>query len=149
MSAFCCCCSWVASVVSDSMRPHGLQPARLFCPWDSFFFFVHGILKARVLEWVAFPSPGDLPHSGIEPRSPALQADSLPLSHQGSPIECLLCAKSCCRQIEEQSPKSESKRLFFPGADILIDGNNQDQVNIMMPMNRIYSHTGFNFILST
>ena len=35
-----------------------------------------------------FPFPGDLPDSGIEPRSPAapaLQADSLPLSHQGSP----------------------------------------------------------------
>ena len=27
----------------------------------------------------------DLPGSGIEPGSPALQADSLPLSHQGSP----------------------------------------------------------------
>ena len=25
-----------------------------------------------------FPSPGDLPDPGIEPRSPALQADSLP-----------------------------------------------------------------------
>ena len=25
-----------------------------------------------------FPSPGDLPHPGIKPRSPALQADSLP-----------------------------------------------------------------------
>ena len=25
-----------------------------------------------------FPSPGDLPHPGIEPGSPALQADSLP-----------------------------------------------------------------------
>ena len=32
-----------------------------------------------------FPSPGDLPNSVIEPVSPALQADSLPLSHQGSP----------------------------------------------------------------
>ena len=32
-----------------------------------------------------FPSPGDLPEPGIEPASPALQADSLPLSHQGSP----------------------------------------------------------------
>ena len=36
-----------------------------------------------------FPSPGDLPDPGIEPRSPALQADSLPTelqgnSHQGS-----------------------------------------------------------------
>ena len=32
-----------------------------------------------------FPSLGDLPDPGIEPTSPALQADSLPLSHQGSP----------------------------------------------------------------
>ena len=31
-----------------------------------------------------FPSPGDLPDPGIEPRSPALQADSIQLSHQGS-----------------------------------------------------------------
>ena len=30
----------------------------------------------------SFPSPGDLPDSRIEPRSPALQVDYLPLSHQ-------------------------------------------------------------------
>jgi len=30
-----------------------------------------------------FPSPGDLPNPGIEPRSPALQADSLPTELQG------------------------------------------------------------------
>ena len=29
------CHHQVASVVSDSMRPHGLQPTRLLCPWDS------------------------------------------------------------------------------------------------------------------
>ena len=33
-----------------------------------------------------FPSPGDLPDPGIKPTSPALQADSLPLSHQGNPF---------------------------------------------------------------
>ena len=38
---------------------------------------VRGILQARILEWVAIPSPGDLPDPGIEPRSPELQADSL------------------------------------------------------------------------
>ena len=36
-----------------------------------------GILQARILEWVAMPSPGDLPNPGIKPRSPTLQADSL------------------------------------------------------------------------
>ena len=33
---------------------------------------VHGILQAGILEWVPFPSPGDLPDPGIEPVSPAL-----------------------------------------------------------------------------
>ena len=32
-----------------------------------------------------FPSPGDLPIPGIKPRSPALQADSLPAKPQGKP----------------------------------------------------------------
>ena len=48
---------------------------------------VHGIFQARILEWVAFPSPGDLLNPGIEPMapvSPVLQADSLPLRHRGS-----------------------------------------------------------------
>ena len=31
----CCCCCCVASVVSDSVRPHRWQPTRLPCPWDS------------------------------------------------------------------------------------------------------------------
>ena len=39
---------------------------------------IHGILQGRILEWVAFPFPGDLLHPGIKPRSPALQADFLP-----------------------------------------------------------------------
>ena len=47
---------------------------------------VHGILQARILEWVASSSPGDLPNPGIEPRSPALQADSLPSEPLGKPI---------------------------------------------------------------
>ena len=33
---------------------------------------VDGILQARILEWVAFPSPGHLPNPRIEPRSPTL-----------------------------------------------------------------------------
>ena len=44
---------------------------------------VHGILQARILEWVAFPSPGDLSNPGIKPRSPSLLADSLPAERQG------------------------------------------------------------------
>ena len=40
---------------------------------------VHGILQARILEWVNFPfSRGSSPNPGIKPRSPSLQVDSLP-----------------------------------------------------------------------
>ena len=39
---------------------------------------VHGIVQARTLEWVPFPSPGDLPDPAIKPGSPAWQADPLP-----------------------------------------------------------------------
>ena len=38
---------------------------------------VHGILKAKYWVGLPFPSPGDLPHPGIKPQSPALQADSV------------------------------------------------------------------------
>ena len=38
---------------------------------------VYGILQARILKWVAIRFSGDLPEPGIEPKSPALQADSL------------------------------------------------------------------------
>ena len=58
------------SVISNSLWPHGLQPARLLCPWRF----------SRQEYWSGLPCPplGDLPNPGIEPRSFALQADSLP-----------------------------------------------------------------------
>ena len=39
----------------------------------------------QVLRFSCFPSPADLPNPGIEPRSPALQADSLPAEPQEKP----------------------------------------------------------------
>ena len=48
-------------VVSDSLKPHGLQPTRLFCPGD---FFKH-----KFWSGLPFPTPGDLPDPGIEPVS--------------------------------------------------------------------------------
>ena len=53
----------VASVVSDFCEP-------IDCSLPG---SVHGILQARILEWVAVPSPSplvDLPHPGIKPVSP-------------------------------------------------------------------------------
>ena len=44
-----------------------------------------GIPRQEYWSRLSFPSPGYLPGPGIELTSPALQADSSPLSHQGSP----------------------------------------------------------------
>ena len=44
------------------------------------------ISQARILEWIAISSSRGFSHSGFKPRSPALQADSLLLSHQGNPV---------------------------------------------------------------
>ena len=60
------------SVVSDSLQPRGL-----YSPWDSpgqnTGVGCHFLLKRN------------LPNPGVEPRSPALQADSLPAEPQGKP----------------------------------------------------------------
>ena len=53
---------------------------------------VHGIVQARILEWVAMPPPGDLPDQGINPGCPALQAGSLPSEPQGKPISLYAAA---------------------------------------------------------
>ena len=53
---------------------------------------VHGILQAKILKWVPFPTPGNLPDPQIKPRSPAL------LSYQESP----------------EKPRPEALFLFHP-----------------------------------
>ena len=73
----------LCSVVSYSLQPHAACRRR--APGTVLGSFIHGIFQARILEWVAFPSPGDLPIPGIKPGFPALQKDSLPTGHQWSP----------------------------------------------------------------
>ena len=63
------CATLSRSVVSDSLRPYGLQLARLLCPW--------GFSSQEYWSGLPCPAPGDLPNPGIKPRSPALQVDSL------------------------------------------------------------------------
>ena len=77
------------------------------CPTlcDPTDYTVPGILQARILEWKKkkntgvgslFPSP-DLPNPGIEPRSPALQVDSLPAELPGKPRLCIIPLKGIKR----------------------------------------------------
>ena len=57
--------------------PHGLEPIRLLCPWGSPDKNTRVGCRSLL--------QGDLPDPGIKPRSPALQADSLPSEPQGNP----------------------------------------------------------------
>ena len=59
----------LCSVVSDSLRPHGLQPTRLLCPWR--------LSKQEYWSGLQCLPPENLPNPGIELRSPVLQADFL------------------------------------------------------------------------
>ena len=49
-----------------------------------------------------FPSPGDLPYPRIEPTSPAMQADSLPLSHLGTPYSTWQCNEAIALKMAQQ-----------------------------------------------
>ena len=76
----------------------------LYNPMDC---IVHGILQARILEWVAFSSPGDHPKPGIAPRSPTSQIDSLPAEPQGKPTNTGMGSLSLLQQIfliQESNP---------------------------------------------
>ena len=86
--------------------------------WDPMDYTVHEILQARILEYSVpkklFPSPGDLPNPGVEPRSPALQVDSLPAEPPGTP--CIWYTFCSCPTVLEYCilfPPAPSVFLFF------------------------------------
>ena len=72
---------------------------------------IHGIFQARYWSGVPLPSPGDLPDPGIEPRSPALQADALPSEPPGKPIMAEEELKSLLK-VKEESEKFGLKLTF-------------------------------------
>ena len=54
-----------------------------------------GFSRQEYWSGLPFPSPGDLPNPRIEPRCPALQADSLPTELQGKPLVGYYQLKNC------------------------------------------------------
>ena len=70
----------IPGLISFRMNWLDLLAVAQSCPivCDPMDYRVHGILQARTLKWVPFPSSGDFPNPGIKPRSPSLQADFLP-----------------------------------------------------------------------
>ena len=68
--------------VGSCSLPQGIFPTQRwnprlpYCRWILYQLSHKG--SPRILEWVTYPFPADLPNPGIELGSPALQADSLP-----------------------------------------------------------------------
>ena len=71
------------SVMSDSLQPHGAHQSPLSM----------GFSRQKYWSGLPFPSLGDLPDPRIELTCSALQADSLLLSHLGSPLRVLILFK--------------------------------------------------------
>ena len=71
------CCSLVSTSCLTLLRLHGLQPSRSFCPWD--FPSKNARVSCHFLFQGVFPTQGSNPHLLH------WQANSLPLSSQGSP----------------------------------------------------------------
>ena len=75
-----CVCMYIHSPGWQGNRRKA-DGVRLFCDpmdYNPLGSSVHGILQAKVLEWVASSFSWGSSEPGIEPRSPTLQADSLP-----------------------------------------------------------------------
>ena len=89
------------------MKVKSLSRVRLFAiPWTVVYqaSLSMGFSRQEYCNGLPFPSPGDLPDPGIEPGSPALQADALPSEPPG---------KKAIRQIqiEGHSTKQPAKIL--------------------------------------
>ena len=70
---------------------------------------VHGILQARILEWVAIFFSRDIPVSGIEPGSPALQPDSLLSEPLRKLLKKLIALKSLTQSLLLVIPQTKTK----------------------------------------
>ena len=67
-----------------------------------------------------FPSPGDLPNLGMEPRSPALQEDSLPSEPPGKPLDSSISnykREFYCMISKTSADATESGNILTSGKD--------------------------------
>ena len=106
------------SVVSDSLRPHGLQPSRLLCPWDSpgknTGVGCHALLQGIVLTQGL--NPGLLHHRRIlcrlSPQGSLSSFSSLPPSPHKFPLGCWT-GEIICLWIHPKLLQNPSSWQFF------------------------------------
>ena len=90
------------------------------------------VLQARILKWVAMASSRDLPNPGIEPRSPALQADSSLSEPPGKPS--LFCTPSDFKSIPESAALSSlAQEQHFLGRHFS-EGEQEDLKQLQAPL---------------
>ena len=96
-----------------------LSRVRLFeTPWTAAYQSSPSMGFSRKEYWSGVPGPllGDLPDSGMEPASPALQADSILLSHQGNPVnfhrplKCFFVSKE--KKFDQKSSHGRFSTVF-------------------------------------
>ena len=113
----CCCCCFclVTKSCPTLLQRHGLQLAKLLCPWDSpgknTGVGCHALLQ------------GIFPTQGIEPMPPVWQAGSLQLSHQGHPklkVPALKTALWVIRPEETELKKCLASLLPSPDTHYLL-----------------------------
>ena len=119
--------------MSNSLGPYELYPVRLLCPW--------GFSRQEYWSGFLYPSPGDLPKPGIEPKSPTLQVSSLPFEPPGKPKHTGVCSLSLlqgilpsqgsnlgpplCRRILYQLSHKGSPRILKCVAYLFSSGSSQ------------------------
>ena len=89
------------------VKVKSLSRVRLFVtPWTVAYQAPPSMGSSRQECWsgLPFPSPGDLPDPGIEPRSPALQADALPSEPPGKPYSISSPQKETLASVSSHSP---------------------------------------------
>ena len=128
--------------MADSLQPHGLQPTKLLCPWDSSCQITGkvkslsrvqpfatpwtvayqglpsmGISRQEYWSGLPFPSPEHLPNPGIEPRSPPLQAEALPSEPPGTGLKWVPFPPPGfpCGSADKESARNTRDLDLFPG----------------------------------
>ena len=74
-----------------------------------------GFSRQEYWKKLPFPSPGDLPNPGIEPRSPALQADSLQTELRGRPLSQQDVTTKKVQLFSDNDIEGERMGWFCPG----------------------------------
>ena len=108
------------SQVSEVKWNKSLSHVQLFgTPWTA-----QSLEFSRPEYWrgYPFPAPGDLPNPGIQPRSPILQADTLPAEPQGKPMNTGMDSLSLLQSMEFSRPEYWSGQPFLSLGDLPTPG---------------------------